>query len=284
MLSSFSLFKWLFDCLFVRMYECMYVCTSIYQQSDFSFQSIHTKYSRLYSVTERPANRVEIDSLDRELEDRVKSVLYGDVADLNALETGDLYQPHKDAILLIRDHMLQDFNVPLHELPHEQWLDKLIKCECLKDVCDHVASVLNDMLSVTSSELGSVLRKLRFTYKQSFHQMNVSTRQLFGGYMDSRRALDRCVDELSIVTDELAKKEEEMLMLVEQEMSKVNKMYETQHAVDKETISQVIHSKVLVHLHLCVWCVVRLCACGIERFCLSLPHCMCVPLCLSLSL
>ena len=191
------------------------------------------------SVTERPANRVEIDSLDRELEDRVKSVLFCEIADLNALDTGDLYQPHKDAILLIRDHMLQDFNVTLQELPHEQWLDRLIKCESLRDVCDHVASVLNDMLSVTSSELGSVLRKLRYTYKQSFEQMNVSTRQLFGGYMDSREALDRCVDELSAAKNELAQKEEGTLRLVAQELLKVTTVYENQQALDKETISQV---------------------------------------------
>ena len=191
------------------------------------------------SVTERPANRVEIDSLDRELEDRVKSVLFCEITDLNALDTGDLYQPHKDAILLIRDHMLQDFNVTLQELPHEQWLDRLIKCESLKDVCDHVASVLNDMLSVTSSELGSVLRKLRYTYKQSLEQMNVSTRQLFGGYMDSRRALDQCVDELSAAKNELARKEEGTLRLLEQELLKVTTAYESQQALDKETISQV---------------------------------------------
>ena len=118
---------------------------------------------------------MEIDSLDRELEDRVKAVLFREITDLNALDTGDLYQPHKDAMLLIRDHMLENFDVTLQELPSEPWLDRLIKCECLKDVCDHVASVLNDMLSVTSSELGSVLRKLRYTYKQSFEQIKSNT-------------------------------------------------------------------------------------------------------------
>jgi hypothetical protein len=115
-----------------------------------------------YSIQERPANRVEIDTLDRELEDRVKAVLFREMTDLDALETGELYQPHKDAMLFIRDHMLEGFGVTLSQLDKEPWLDKLIKCECLRDVCDHVASVLNDMLSVTSSELGSVLRKLRY--------------------------------------------------------------------------------------------------------------------------
>ena len=193
----------------------------------------------LYSIQERPANRVEIDSLDRELEDRVKAVLYKEMTDLNALDSNDLYQPHKDAMLLIRDHMLEDFDVTLHELPSEPWLDRLIKCECLKDVCDHVASVLNDMLSVTSSELGSVLRKLRYTYKQSFDQMNISTRQLFTGYMDSRGELIRCLEELTEVKAQLASKEEDMMKIVGQEVNKVTTNFERQKAIDQETITQV---------------------------------------------
>ena len=193
------------------------------------------------SIQERPANRVEIESLDRELEDRVKAVLFREMTDLNALDSGDLYQPHKDSMLLIRDHMLEDFNVPLHELAREPWLDRLIKCECLKDVCDHVASVLNDMLSVTSSELGSVLRKLRYTYKQSFEQINISTRQLFGGYMDSREELDRCCQELSEVKAELDRKEEDMMKIVSLEVSKVTTAFEKQMTIDQETIVQVAH-------------------------------------------
>jgi hypothetical protein len=59
-------------------------------------------------------------------------------------------------------YIYEGFGVTLSQLDDSPWLDKLIKCECLRDVCDHVATVLNDMLSVTSSELGSVLRKLRY--------------------------------------------------------------------------------------------------------------------------
>ena len=119
---------------------------------------------------------------------------------------GDLYQPHKDAMLLIRDSMLEDFGLSLEVLMQEQWLDKLIKCECLRTVCDHVANVLNDMLSVSSGELGSVLRKLRFTYKQSFDQMHMSARQLHYFYVDTKQELESCRKELASVRVKLSNK------------------------------------------------------------------------------
>lgn len=193
----------------------------------------------LLSIQERPANRVEIDSLDRELEDRVKAVLYEEMKDLGALDKGYLHQPHQDSMLLIRNRMLEAFNVSVGELSGEVWLGRLIKCECLKEVCDHVASVLNDMLSVTSSELGSVLRKLRYTYNQSFEQMNISTKQLHAGYIDSKADLDRCSFELDAVKRELASKEEGAMKIVGEEVLKVTAAFEKQRAVDQATISQV---------------------------------------------
>ena len=182
---------------------------------------------------------MEIDSLDRELEDRVKAVLYKEMTDLDALDRGNLHQPHQDSMLLIRDRMLETFNVSVVALSREVWLGRLIKCECLKEVCDHVASVLNDMLSVTSSELGSVLRKLRYTYNQSFEQMNISTKQLHAGYIDSRADLDRCSLELDAVRRELASKEEGAMKIVGEEVLKVTAAFEKQRAVDQATISQV---------------------------------------------
>lgn len=194
-----------------------------------------------YSIQERPPNRAEIEALDRELEERVKAVLYTDTTDLNAVESGDLYQPHKDAMLIIRDQMLHDFGLNTDSLMSEAWLEKLIKCECLRSVCDHVASVLNDMLSVSSTELGSVLRKLRFTYKQSFEQMHFSSRQLHGFYLDTRRALEDCSHQLSALRDELRSKDDQMRMIVESEVEKVRGEFESQRALDGDTIAQTEH-------------------------------------------
>ena len=194
-----------------------------------------------YAIQERPANRAEIEALDRELEERVKVVLYRETTDLHAVESGDLYQPHKDAMLLIRDSMLEDFGVSLEVLMQEQWLDKLIKCECLRTVCDHVATVLNDMLSVSSGELGSVLRKLRFTYKQSFDQMHMSARQLHYFYVDTKQQLESCRKELASVRVTLSSKEAEMQRGIEREVSLVRSDFESQRAMDQDTIAQTEH-------------------------------------------
>ena len=149
-----------------------------------------------YSVQERPANRSEMEALDRELESRVRTVLYKEASDLYAVETGDLHQPHRDQMLMIRDQMLAHYSISVQDLIKEQWLEKLIKCECLRDVCDHVASVLNDMLSVSSSELGGVVRKLRYTYKQAFEQMHASARQLFQFYEEAKSELSVNCEEI----------------------------------------------------------------------------------------
>ena len=194
-----------------------------------------------YAIQERPANRAEIEALDRELEERVKAVLYRETTDLHAVETGDLYQPHKDAMLLIRDSMLDDFGVSLEVLMQEQWLDKLIKCECLRTVCDHVATVLNDMLSVSSGELGSVLRKLRFTYKQSFDQMHMSARQLHFFYVDTKQELEGCRKELASVRVTLLNKDAEMQRVIEREVSLVRSDFESQRSMDQDTIAQTEH-------------------------------------------
>lgn len=194
-----------------------------------------------YAVMERPANRAEIEALDRELEERIKVVLYRETTELHAVESGDLYQPHKDAIILIRDSMLDDFGVGLNGLAQEQWLDKLIKCECLRTVCDHVASVLNDMLSVSSSELGSVLRKLRFTYKQAFDQMHVSARQLHYFYVDTRRELEGCRKELAAVRQQLSAKDDEMHRNIDREVSLVRSDFMAQREADQDTVAQTEH-------------------------------------------
>ena len=194
-----------------------------------------------YAIQERPANRAEIEALDRELEERVKAVLYRETTDLHAVESGDLYQPHKDAMLLIRDSMLEDFGVSLDVLMQEQWLDKLIKCECLRTVCDHVATVLNDMLSVSSGELGSVLRKLRFTYKQSFDQMHTSARQLHFFYVETRQELESCRKELAAVRVTLSNKDAEMHRVIDREVSLVRSDFESQRAMDQDTIAQTEH-------------------------------------------
>lgn len=191
------------------------------------------------SIQERPANRVEIEHLDRELDDRVKAVLHGEMTNLEALDRGDFHQPHKDALLIIRDQMLDTFNVTLDRLFQEPWLERLIKCDCLQEVCVRVSSVLNDMLSVTSCELGNVLRKLRHTYKQSFEQMNMSIIHLYEGYIEAKGDFARCSEELAAAKIELARKAEGVAEIVGREIQTITAAYEKQKTKDQETITRV---------------------------------------------
>lgn len=161
------------------------------------------------------------------------------MTDLEALDNNRLFQPHKDTMILLRNQILNDFKLPLSALLEESWLDKFIKCECLRDVCDDVSKVLNDMLSVTSSELGSVLRKLRYTYKQAFEQMIISLKKLYSIFVIIKNELNVCQSELIEVKLNLNNKEDDMKVIVNDEIIKVTTGFEKQRLIDKETIAQV---------------------------------------------
>ena len=139
-----------------------------------------------YTIQERPPSKVEIDALEEQLSERLRTVSDLAKAELQAVETGELYQPHKDALILTKDHILKEFDMDESKFINEvEWMDKLVKCESLKQVCDGVASQLVDMVSVTSTGLGNVLRKLKYTYKQSFDQMKLSWVALHNSYNEN---------------------------------------------------------------------------------------------------
>lgn len=189
-----------------------------------------------YSIQERPANREEIASLERQLEDRIRTVLYAQETDHRAVETGDLYQPHKEAFTIIRDRLLHEFCATSEELDSEPWLERLIQCEGLMDVCDGVSSQLNDMVSVNSSELGNVLRKLRFSYKQSFEQMRAGWKQLRGHLMDSNSGLSQAEELIRTQNEELKDKELAVRKKFDLEIAELTKHFELEKARDKERL------------------------------------------------
>lgn len=166
-----------------------------------------------YSIQERPPNRADIMSLDRELETRVQAVLQ-DFGDLGGrLSSSDLYDPHRDTVTIIRDRLLQEFRADMDTLQREPWLDRLIKCECIKITCDDIAVKLVDMLAVSSTELGHVLRKLRLSYKQSFDQMRQSWQMLRGAYLDDQHALRAARADLDRSLGDLGSKESQFRAL-----------------------------------------------------------------------
>jgi hypothetical protein len=190
-----------------------------------------------YTVQERPANRTEIGSLEVELDERVRSVFDSAKADLQAVETGDMYQPHKDAMFLVRDRIFGEFAVDRSALDKEPWLDRLIKCESLIVVCDEVSSKLVDMLSVSSTELGNVLRKLRHTYSQSFDQMRIGWKHLRTQLLKSEDELLKDENLLKKLRQELREKEREVRLKVEGELHQLTQEFSVERARDKEKLA-----------------------------------------------
>lgn len=191
-----------------------------------------------YSIQERPPNRVEVARLESELEDRLRSVLHSEATDLEAVQTGNMYQPHRDEMMIIRDSIHKEFNILNSDVSKEPWIDKLIQCESLRSTCDDVASKLTDMLSVNSSELGNVLRKLRMTYKQTFEQMRKSWRSLREIYLENEKELTKGRQSISSLQDDLRAKDRQIRNQIDKEIADITRQYDSERMCDKELIAQ----------------------------------------------
>jgi len=191
-----------------------------------------------FNIQERPASRMEINSLEVELEERVRLVLDTDESVNSSTSLGAIsFQPHKEAMSLARERMLSELNPP-HDNGNEPWLDTFIKCECLKITCDEISSKFSDMLSVSSYELGNVLRKLRLTYKQSFEQMNLSWKSLRSAFLNTSKELGRCRQKMVSMKSELDGKEVQVQARFHMELKQLQAEREAERAADKDQIAQ----------------------------------------------
>lgn len=190
-----------------------------------------------YSIQERPPSKVEIDALEEQLSERLRTVNNLAQAELQAVETGELYQPHKDALILTKDHILKEFGMDEAKFMNEvEWMDKLVKCESLKQVCEGVATQLVDMVSVTSTGLGNVLRKLKHTYKQSFDQMKQSWVALHNSYHANTLELVSKSKLLETLKVDLAKQRSEMRQKVDEEIQHLTNVFEGERQRDKDQL------------------------------------------------
>lgn len=190
-----------------------------------------------YTIQERPPNRTDIANLDRELESRVQAILSLDHDAQYSLSVTDLYDPHKDTVAIIRNKLLAEFKADFDALQQEPWLDRLIKCECIKITCDDIAIKLVDMVSVSSTELGHVLRKLRVSYKQTFDQMRQSWHMLRSAWMQNDQELRNSKEALSSAVHELNTKEVTLRLSMDSEIDAITIRTNQERAQDRAALS-----------------------------------------------
>jgi len=182
---------------------------------------------------------MEINQLELELEDRVRLVLDShNVVGDDDFSEGYTFQPHRESMMVERGRMLAEFGADASTLYMEPWLDSFIKCECLKTMCDEVASKFADMLAVNSVQLGSVLRKLRLTYRQSFEQMHVSWKDLRQSYLDTSGNLHDSSNVIAKLRHDLESKEVEMNKHFDNEVLRLNAEFNAEKSRDQEKITQ----------------------------------------------
>lgn len=189
----------------------------------------------LANVHERPATRLEIEGLYEELQQRTQAVSENPNAAAGTCKV-TAYKPHKDAVALIRDRMKHEFSSCLQGLPDEPWLEGLIKCESLRDICDSTSSRLTDMLSVTSLEYGNVLRKLRHTYRLSHEQMRLSWVALRERHLKTCSELDELKATNVSLEAALRESEQDIRSKIDAEVFDMRKSYEEERGRDREHV------------------------------------------------
>lgn len=191
---------------------------------------------------ERPPSRAEISYLEFELDERVQLVLqdYEEVkTEAESFGEYTTFQPQKENMIMLRNKMLSEFNKNGHAaIQSEPWLDNYIKSECLKTMCEEVASKLSDMLSISSIELGNVMRKLKATYHESFQRSNESWKQLRTTYLEDKKMVSSNQITIKRLQADILNKETELNRRFEVDLARVTKQFQDEKERDAEQLKQ----------------------------------------------
>ena len=193
------------------------------------------KSSQYQNVHERPPRRVEVSYLEMELKQMVKTVMNP----VDDTDDDNVYQPHKEKVMLIRNRIFMELGIDKDKAMNEKWLENIVKSECLKDLCDNVCSKLTDMLSVSSAELGNVLRKLRYTYDQCFLQAISSWKDLQMKYSDVESSLQQANSKVNELYSKSQENDIDIREQIDAEVSNIRREFDEVHQNDKEKIQQL---------------------------------------------
>ena len=89
---------------------------------------------------------------------------------------------------------------------------RLIKFESLQRLCDEKSSLLSDMISVQSGDLGNALRQLRSVYMQTHHEMKSSFKNLYKDYVKCENSYADSQAKVSVIQQQLNEEEELMVL------------------------------------------------------------------------
>lgn len=191
------------------------------------------------AVKEHPPTRSDIKVIEQEFDERIREICNADETNLEALDRGHFYQPYKDMILAIRNKNLSKYNIQYDQLINEPWLELLIKCECLTSACDDVTDKVIGMLNVLSLEIGSILRKVKHTYKQSFQELTSSWEILRSIYKSTDFELKNKSNVVVNLEKEIQIKENQIKKYFENEL----KIQEDNFELERQSLKDTIKSQ-----------------------------------------
>ena len=158
--------------------------------------------------------------------------MYDDVSDHDALESRTAYHPAAVDFRIAEEKILSQFgNLPiLGDIGQKEWIRNLIRCECLWSLCENKSSILADMVSVTSGDIGSALRKLRSVYSQTHTQMKGCLKALYKDQLTVVGSLHGSKDKIVEMEGRLLDKEDEVNAKVESRLADLSQTFEAERA------------------------------------------------------
>jgi hypothetical protein len=114
----------------------------------------------------------------------------------------------------------------------------LIRAECMVNTCDETCVKLCGVLSVTSSDLGIVMRKLKYAYTEAFEEMKTSWTDLHTKYLADGIELVELRKRIASYADDMKGREALVRQRMELKMEEMNRQFHFEQEKDNEKIRE----------------------------------------------
>jgi hypothetical protein len=187
---------------------------------------------------EKPASRLEILALESEFETKLAIVDSFATAEAPVmdLDLRDLHEPLKDSVMLLRARLLTKLDTTDDEVFREKWVLLKVQSELHASVCEEMAAKLCAMMSVTSSELGNSMRRLKQAYSSCLEEMRQSWAEMKRLHVDNEQELSVLRSRLNNYSDDIRERETLIRRRMESKMHEMERQFLSEQDKDAQKL------------------------------------------------
>jgi hypothetical protein len=189
------------------------------------------------NLHERPPDRNEIDGFDRSIVEQAQLIMMSDsLGDPDSIEKGTMYHPQSTGVRIVKEKLIKAFGLNNEQFEAMPWMNDLMKCECLRELCEDSAGQLADMVSISSGGLGQVMRRVKSVYEQTIDQMKIGWVTLFRAFEKDENTIVDMTQRIHKLEGSLQTQEQDVSDKLEYKLLDLKKFYEDQRAEDLERL------------------------------------------------